>query len=568
MLTKLYQANPIVGDVKGNAEKIITAIEKDSKQFNLLVFPECFLSGYPLEDAVEDNDFMDEIISTTKNIFEIYKKAFDKNPYFSLIFGLPIAVEPGQKIGHANITNYSSRRIFNAACIMVNGSMSFQMKVELPNYDVFDEIRIFESGTPYIHPISVPVDLNKSVNVGLMICEDMWHPRVAQWIIDNKRPDFFLSINGSPYETDKFDKRYHAIGDIVGKHGIPLVYLNMVGGQDELVFDGQSLVAIPEIHQIGKTFEEDEIVLHFDGECFDNVIDITFTPMDRREEEYSALLVGLRDYIEKNSFKSNGVIIGLSGGIDSALCAALAVDAFGADRVWGIRMPSKYSSDHSLGDAEELAKNLGIKLSTFPIETVHDAMVNLMDIDVGVSSVDPDNLADQNIQARIRGQILMWLSNRYGYMVISTGNKSEWSVGYATLYGDMCGGFAAIKDVYKTVVFDLCEWRNRHKPVIGKGPDGIVIPVNTITKPPSAELAEGQADTDSLPPYDVLDSILTSLIECGGNAPHHGTHEDYERVKMMLNRAEYKRRQGPPGTKITSRNFGKGRRVPIVYRRN
>jgi NAD+ synthase len=434
------------------------------------------------------------------------------------------------------------------------------LKRELPNYGTFDEKRVFASG-----PLPEPI-LFRGVKIGVPICEDIWQESVCAHLAD-AGAEMLLVPNGSPYELDKDDKRATLVRSRVIMAGLPMVYLNRVGGQDELVFDGSSFIMHPDGERVVQFPDWDEKLLvtawarEADGWRCSTRESHDLDPFP--EDVYRAMMVGLRDYVSRNGFP--GVILGLSGGIDSALSAAVAVDALGPDKVWGVMLPSKYTSDESLDDARECARLLGCR---------HD----VISIAPGVSALEQalaeafkdtkPGLAEENIQARLRMVALMALSNKFGPMLLTTGNKSEMSVGYATLYGDMSGGYNVLKDAYKTTVFVLSKWRNRVRPEGALGPDGPVMPANVITKPPTAELRPGQKDEDSLPPYSDLDRILEALIdkEMSVREVAEATGEPIElvaRMEQLLLKAEYKRRQAPPGVKIGVRNFGRDRRYPI-----
>ncbi|GBD41529.1 Glutamine-dependent NAD(+) synthetase [bacterium HR39] len=439
-------------------------------------------------------------------------------------------------------------------------------KHQLPNYGVFDEVRVFDPG-PVPGPVRLSVD-GFEVRIGLMICEDMWVEDVAEGLVESGA-ELLLVINGSPFEIDKPDHRLsHAVARVT-ETGLPLLYVNTVGGQDELVFDGASfaLDARCRLAAQAPSFDEHLLLCRLvraeNGELVFHGPHEIHRPPERLQSIYRALVVGVRDYVEKNGFP--GVVLGLSGGIDSALSAAIAVDALGPERVRALMMPSRFTSKTSIEDARTVAANLGIRLDEIPIEPPFSAFLEVLR---PLFDDLPFSTAEENIQARVRGVLLMAVSNKFGPMVLSTGNKSEMSVGYATLYGDMAGGFSALKDVYKTTVFELARLRNRWKPHDARGPEGEVIPERVITKPPSAELRENQKDEDALPPYRVLDAILKGLIEedlAPADLVARGFDpETVRRVAIMLDAAEYKRRQAPPGVKITSRAFGRDRRYPIT----
>ncbi|MDX1541792.1 MAG: NAD+ synthase, partial [Geminicoccaceae bacterium] len=446
------------------------------------------------------------------------------------------------------------------------GAMRF--KHELPNYGVFDEKRVFAAG-----PIPGPIPFRPAradagvVRLGCMVCEDMWIEDVAE-ALEESGAEILIVPNGSPFEHDKWDVRLQIALARVTETGLPLVYVNQVGGQDELVFDGGSFVlnADRRIAAQARNFEEQLLVTRWargaDGRLVCGPGDIA-RPLDELEAVWRTMVLGLRDYVDKNRFP--GVVLGLSGGIDSAISAAVAVDALGPERVHAFMMPSRYTSRESLDDAEAAARALGIRLDSIAIEPAVEAFDAMLG---PVFEGREADITEENIQARIRGVTLMAISNKFGHMLLTTGNKSEMSVGYATLYGDMCGGYSVLKDVYKTTVFRLSRWRNGHRPDGMLGPEGEVIPIRIIDKPPSAELRPDQKDEDSLPPYDVLDALLEGLVEqdrspaelvAAGHDP-----EVVRRVSNLLDIAEYKRRQAPPGVKISRKAFGRDRRYPIT----
>ncbi|HSM94583.1 MAG TPA: NAD+ synthase, partial [Rhizomicrobium sp.] len=433
-------------------------------------------------------------------------------------------------------------------------------KVDLPNYGVFDEKRVFVPG-----PMPGPMNV-RGIRIGVPVCEDMWKPDVIECLCETGA-EILLVPNGSPYESGKEDERLNLIVARVKESGLPLAYLNQVGGQDELVFDGGSMVvnADTTLAVALPSFEEKIVFTDWTrGEkgwvCAKGEV---APEEDRLTSIYRAMVLGLRDYVNKNRFP--GVVLGLSGGIDSAISAAVAVDALGADRVRCVMLPSKYTAQVSLDDAAAVAKFLGCKYETVPIEPAVAAFTETLKSTFAGKTVDT---TEENIQSRIRGVILMAISNKFGPMVLTTGNKSEMSVGYATLYGDMCGGYNVLKDVYKMDVFRLSRWRNENFPRGGLGPKGRVMPDNVITRPPSAELRADQKDEDSLPPYEILDGILECLVEnemtfeatCA-KGYHPAT---VKRIEQLLYVSEYKRRQAPPGVKLTRKNFGRDRRYPIT----
>ncbi len=524
------QINTIVGDFEGNRCKIEKVWGELDSRTELIVYPEMTLSGYPVEDLVLRPAFVERARAELDVLVEksiSYKSA--------ILIGAP-----WKKNG----------ALYNAAFLIDRGDMTVILKHGLPNYGVFDEKRIFEHG-----PLGSPIPF-RGHKLGIMICWDFWSPKASAHLHE-QGAELLIIPNGSTYETTKIAARLHEAECRIQETGLPLLYVNMVGGHDELVFDGASFYMNEQgqVTFMMKAFEEDvrEVAQEEDVEPYPDV----------NEATYSALVLGLRDYVTKQNIP--GVLLGLSGGIDSALAATIAVDALGADRVKVYRLPSPFTSQESMDDAQDLAHRLGILLETIEIKQVLEAYETTLDILSGT--------AHENIQARIRGGLLMSLSNMTGDMLLTTGNKSEIAVGYATLYGDMCGGFNPLKDLYKTKVFALSHLRNTWKPSCAKGPDGPVIPPEILTKAPTAELRENQLDQDSLPPYDILDQILERLIEneqsmdeiisAGFDA------EIVRKTYALLKGAEYKRRQAAPGVNVTPKSFGgRARRYPIINKFN
>lgn len=569
------QINPTLGDIEGNIKKILSFYQRGVEAgADLVVTSECSVTGYPLEDLVRKREFLtrvrDAVIHISPNLVE----------GVGLIVGTPWVI-------------LDDTKVYNAAVLLQKNSIpQFAFKYELPNYGVFDEKRVFtQADLDDIHPM-----VFKGYKLGTLICEDTWFPTVSRTLRD-KGAQLLLSINGSPFEIYKQKVRYKTVAKRVGETGLNCLYTNQVGGQDELVFDGSSFIMSDQRNRDGfdrfiyqepyvssqmKRMAEDFQVFtfmpdangrlfHDDGKGMGDIWESY--DEDSKETTYNALILGLRDYFEKSRiFK--GVVLGLSGGIDSALVATIAADALGADKVRCIRLPGMYSSDHSLKDAADLATNLGAKCNTINIQSAVDAFLSNPDLLAIFNEDGPykEDTTEENAQARSRGLYLMAVSNKKGELLLSTGNKSEVSVGYATLYGDMCGGFNPLKDIYKTYVFDLCKWRNDNIPALSLCRKKNVIPVNTITKPPSAELKPGQVDQDSLPPYEVLDGILKGLVEYEWQMDIFERkgfdRKTVERVMRMLNNSEYKRRQACPGTKITSKLFGRDRRYPIINHSN
>jgi NAD+ synthase len=541
----LAQLNPTVGDIAGNSA-LIRAARAEAAQAgaDLIVFSELFLTGYPPEDLILKPMFQAAAAAAVR---DLAKETAQDGP--AILVGAPW-LEDG--------------KLYNAALLLKDGEIAARRyKYVLPNYGVFDEVRVFAQG-----PLPGPIAFG-DLRLGVMICEDMWIDEVSECLMESGA-DILLVINGSPFERDKGDVRLNNAVARVTETGLPLIYLNQVGGQDELVFDGASFVlgADRGLRAQAAMFAEDMLLTRWSA-AEDGVwqcdASAPSSPLEGLAAIYHAMVLGLRDYVGKNGFP--GVLIGLSGGIDSALSAAVAVDALGPEQVLCVRMPSRYTSRASLDDGAECADLLGLKSETIGIEPAVTAFENLLAEAFAGRAADT---TEENIQARVRGVILMAMSNKLGRMVLTTGNKSEMSVGYATLYGDMCGGYSVLKDVYKTIVFALSRWRNQHHAEGFKGPKGRVIPENTITKPPSAELRPDQTDQDSLPPYEVLDDILECLIEHEmplDEIVKRGHDEAVAtRIWRMLDLAEYKRRQAPPGVKLTGRALGKDRRYPITNR--
>ncbi|WP_114391968.1 NAD+ synthase [Oleisolibacter albus] len=538
----LAQINPTVGALAANAALIRQArAQAADRGADLVVCPELSICGYPPEDLVLKPFFLDRVQAVVE---ELAAETADGGP--ALLVGAPWRV---------------GGKRHNAALLLDGGRIeAVRLKHDLPNYGPFDEKRVFEpAGLP--GPISF-----RGVRLGVLICEDMWTPDVAETLAETGA-EILIVPNGSPFEMDKADRRLSLAVARVTETGLPLIYVNQVGGQDELVFDGASFALNADHTLLAQlpAFEQHVAITAWtrttDGWRGSST---TLTPPpERLESVYRAMVLGLRDYVEKNRFP--GVLIGLSGGIDSAISAAVAVDALGADRVHCVMMPSPYTSQDSLDDAADCASLLGCRLDSIAIAPAMTAFAGMLA--PHFAGRDPD-ITEENLQSRARGMTLMALSNKFGSMVLSTGNKSEMSVGYATLYGDMCGGYSVLKDVYKTTVYDVSRWRNAHRPGDGLGPGGRVIPERILTKAPTAELKPNQTDQDTLPPYEVLDDILSCLVEqdLGLDEIMARGHdrETVNRVWRMLDRAEYKRRQAPPGVKVTARSFGKDRRYPIT----
>jgi NAD+ synthase len=538
----LAQINPTVGDIEGNAALVRQARdEAAARGADLVVCPELVLVGYPPEDLVLRPAVGEAAAETLRQLER--ESAASGTP--GVLVTLPWRADG---------------RLHNAVALVADGRTEFRFKHELPNYGVFDEKRIFAPG-----PIPEPV-VFRGIPLGVPICEDIWFPRCATHLAAAGAM-LLLVPNGSPFEVDKFHHRLDLARQRISETGVPIVYVNQIGGQDELVFDGGSFAmnADGTLAQLLPFWRDAVMVTQWtcrDGRYVcDGVAEWSDTP--REASIYHAMVLGLRDYVRKNGFP--GVVLGLSGGIDSALTAVVAVDALGADRVRGVRLPSRFTSEASMADAEETARLLGIRVDTLDIESPVRATEAVV---TPLFAARPRDVTEENLQARIRGVLLMALSNKFGELLVTTGNKSEMSVGYATLYGDMCGGYSVLKDVYKTEVYALARWRNAEAPAGALGPGGRTIPESSITKAPTAELRPNQTDQDSLPPYDVLDAILQRLIEderSVGEIVALGYPEnEVARVQRLLYAAEYKRRQAPPGVKITRKSFGRDRRYPIT----
>jgi NAD+ synthase len=537
----LLQANPIVGDIAGNVDKLRAAHRTAAaKGADLLVTTELFVTGYPPEDLVR------------KPAFGAAARAAVEALAGELAGG------PAALIG----TIWPDEvRLYNAVVLVDGGRIEgVRTKVDLPNYGVFDEKRVFDPG-----PLPGPLNM-RGVRIGVPICEDIWREEVCECLAECGA-EMLIVPNGSPFDWPKPDQRMNVAVARATETGLPLVYLNQVGGQDELVFDGASFVlnADRSLAVQLPAWEEALVVTEWrkEGAGWRCAPGPRALLPEKDAAAYHACVLGLRDYVEKNGFPS--VVLGLSGGIDSALVAALAVDALGPGRVHCVMLPYRYTSNDSLEDAAGCAKALGCRYDVVaigePVDGLNRALAPLF-------SDRPADLTEENIQSRVRGTTLMAISNKLGGMVLTTGNKSEMSVGYATLYGDMNGGFNPIKDLYKLEVYSLARWRNANVPAGGRGPSGVVIPERILTKAPTAELRENQRDQDSLPPYEVLDDILACLVEqempLAAIVARGHAAETVRKVERLLYVAEYKRRQAAPGVKISARNFGRDRRYPIT----
>ena len=538
MRIALAQINPIVGDCDGNAKLILEQWARaDSDKADLILYPELALTGYFPEDLLEAPDFIAAVEKTIKNLIE-----HSKQYTTAAIIGAPYK-------------DHVRGALFNSFYFIQQGELkTIQHKYNLPNYGVFDEKRYFTK--PHLpEPI-----LFQDHKIGFMICEDFWELDVSHHLV-SQGAQIFMVINASPYCTNKINKRI-AQAHLQQKNvsALPLIYLNLIGGQDDLIFDGSSFIMNEQgeiIHQM-RSFETDFTTIDYKNKKLSGTNFIPHKPINESEEIYRACVLGLRDYLQKTHTKQ--VLLGLSGGIDSALVAAMAVDAIGADNVLTVMLPSPFTSQSSLDDAADCAKRLGIDYKIIPINSIMTEFETLLAPLTGTPH--------ENMQARIRGALLMTLSNQTGRMLLTTGNKSEMATGYATLYGDMCGGYNPIKDLYKTKVFELAEWRNTHHHYSFKGAAGIVIPDTIITKPPSAELRSNQKDQDTLPPYETLDAILTGLLEENKTAAQlieQGFDaETILKIEKRLFLSEYKRKQSAPGPKISLKAFTRERRFPIV----
>ena len=526
-----------VGDIKCNADKIIDAAIKASQQgADLVVFPELALVGYPPEDLLHRQGFLRQ---TQQQSLRVQQSLKDSIGDTGVVFGLPYE---------------HSGNLYNAAIYLCNGMVKeFCFKQSLPNYSVFDELRYFTAGFE-----STVIDV-KGHNIGLLICEDVWQADCVKQA-KNNGAQAIIVLNASPFHINKHAERVAILKNHAAQFDIPIMYLNMTGGQDELVFDGDSLAVNRQAELIvrAKLFACDTVSLTFDGN--DIRSEQPLRPVESSDEMvYKALVTGVRDFVRQNGF--TGVVIGLSGGVDSALTLVIAVDALGAENVEAVMMPSRYTADISLQDAEAEAELLGVKYDVIPIENVFNGFLTTLAPVFDGAAADT---TEENIQARCRGLLLMAISNKKGRMVLTTGNKSEMAVGYATLYGDMCGGFAPIKDVCKTLVYQLCRYRNSVSPAI---------PERVLTRPPTAELREDQCDQDSLPEYAVLDRILELSVEqdipIDEIVAQGLDREEVLQVVTLVQRNEHKRRQSAPGIRVTRRAFGRDRRYPITsgYRR-
>lgn len=545
----LAQLNPVLGDIAGNLALAREARRRAAaQQADLLLLTELFICGYPPEDLVKKPVFIETCMEA---VAALAKDTADGGP--GVVVGTPWL---------------ENDQLYNAVALLDEGEVKgVRFKVDLPNYGTFDEKRLFSVG-----PMPGPIAF-RGVRLGIPICEDTWNDEVAECLMETGA-EMLLVPNGSPYWAEKADLRQQILVRRVVETDLPVIYTNQMGGQDELVFDGGSFVLAADrtlALQMPQFKEDIATVIMRAEEGADGRRVWKPVPGELAElpglkqAHWQACVLGLRDYVNKNGF--NGVVLGLSGGVDSAACAAMAVDALGADRVHCLMMPYRFTSEESLADAKACADALGVRYDIVPIsqpvEGFHDALGALFE------GTEP-GVAEENIQSRTRGALLMAVSNKFGPMLVTTGNKSEVSVGYATLYGDMNGGFNPIKDLYKIQVYDLCAWRNTHRPEGALGPEGEVVPVNILTKAPTAELRENQTDQDSLPSYEVLDDILECLVEnemrIAEIVERGHDRKTVERIEHLLYIAEYKRRQAAPGVKLTRKNYGRDRRYPITNR--
>lgn len=526
MKLALAQINPMVGDIEKNTEKIINFIKNAiSQNIDLICFPELSITGYPPEDLLLKTQFISDNLLSLKKIISNTK-------------------DIGVVIG---FVDRKYENLFNSAALIYNKKIiGIYNKNILPNYGVFDEKRYFKAGT------KCPVFNFKGMKIGINICEDIWHKNGPAKMQIKKGAELIININASPFKLERIKQREKNLKDRIKECKSSIAYVNLVGGQDDLIFDGGSMFIDRngKVMAKGRQFEEDMLIVDLNNlSKSKNILSLGY-----EEEAYRALLLAVKDYVKKNKFKK--VVIGLSGGIDSALTLAIAVDALGSENVFAIFMPSKYTADRSKVDAEELAKNLNVKLHSISIENIQESFIKSLSDEFQDKK---EGITEENLQARIRGNILMAFSNKYGWLVLSTGNKSEVSVGYCTLYGDMAGGFALLKDVPKTLVYKLANYRN----TISK-----VIPEDIIIREPTAELKENQKDQDTLPPYEILDEIIQLYVEENKSVEDivkKGFEKEIvKKVIYLIDKNEYKRRQSAPGPKITHRSFGKDWRVPIT----
>ena len=539
----LAQLNPTVGDLEKNTQLVLrTYQEANKKNVDLVVFPEMFITGYQIQDLILKPSFQKDV---SRFLTLLSSKCAGNS---CLLFGAPISE------GH---------KLYNGYFLLKNGKISIVTKKKhLPNSGIFDEKRYFSSGN-----LSTVFKI-KDINIGCPICEDIWYSDVIKKL-KIKGADLLISPNGSPYERGKMALRHNVVKQRCLESNLPIIYLNLLGGQDDQVFDGGSFM----MNQVGKVmvqlpqFEERNLLLELDikKKCLTPTIKSKIAIGNEKAQDYRAIVTGTKDYVLKSGF--NKVILGLSGGIDSALVATIAVDAFGPDGVTCVRLPSQFSSEGSLNHAEELTERLKCKIKTIPINKPYKMLLDLLSPEF---KNKPQDLTEENLQSRIRGLILMAISNKFGSMLLTTGNKSEVAVGYSTIYGDMCGGYNPIKDLYKTRLYEICQWRNTHKESWMKGPNGKVIPQRIIEKPPSAELKPNQKDEDSLPPYHLLDLILESLIEKNMSINEISAlgidKTMIQKIEKLIYNSEYKRFQSAPGVHLTKGSFWLSRRYPLVQK--
>ena len=539
----LAQLNPTLGDLEYNIEKALAVVFKAKKRnVDLVVFPEMFVSGYQLQDLVLKEQFLSDVKLCLKEMCD------------------KVSEGPTVLIGAPEIEN---GKIYNSYFCMDHGSISVAArKHHLPNTDIFDERRYFNKGS-----LAKPIKVS-GINVGTPICEDIWYPDVIEYMV-KEGARIIISPNGSPYSRGKVQLRHKLAALRAKENKIPLIYLNLVGGQDDQVFDGGSFVvgkngnilyAMPQFEEAISIVEFNNGIIHnLDGEVTSNII------QNENSQDYRAMCLALEDYVKKSGFYK--VLIGLSGGIDSALVTAIAVDALGAENVLCVRLPSIYSSEGSLMDAEAMTEILGCRLDTVAIGDINEEILRAIN---PLFEGTKNGLAEENIQARIRGLLLMAMSNKFNCMLLTTGNKSEVAVGYSTIYGDMAGGYNPIKDLYKTRVYNISKWRNENHLSWMQGPKGIVIPNTIINKAPSAELRPDQKDQDSLPPYSLLDAILEGLIEedlSVGDLVNRGfDKETVKAIESLIYGSEHKRYQAAPGVHLTDKSFWLGRRYPIIQK--
>lgn len=560
----IAQLNPTIGDLKGNAQQILSAAQQAAAQgVKLLLTPELSLCGYPPRDLLLKTSFVQKMATVLEQL------ATDLPPDLTVLVGTVVVNARSPQIG--------GKSLFNSTALLQNGEVKqYFHKRLLPTYDVFDEDRYFEPGT---ESTTFILESTTNLKVGVTICEDLWNDEqfwgkrnyrvnpIAE--LAEQNVDLIVNLSASPYSAGKYQTREAMLSHAAKQYGIPILYANQVGGNDDLIFDGNSLGFNRQGQCIcrGKRFDSDLLLTTYDHDLLATTTTVSsdLSPEHSIDAEiWAALVLGVKDYVRKCGFSK--VVLGLSGGIDSSLVAAIATAAIGADNVLGVLMPSPYSSDHSIQDALKLAENLGMQTQTLPIGNLMESYdQTFAELFAGTEF----GVAEENLQSRIRGCLLMAISNKFGHLLISTGNKSEMAVGYCTLYGDMNGGLAAIADVPKTRVYSICEWLNRTPDAI-PGIASEIIPINVLIKPPSAELKPGQVDQDSLPPYEVLDDILDQLVlDHRSQAEIASSGHDPEvvaRVLRLVKNAEFKRKQAAPGLKVTDRAFGTGWRMPIANR--